>query len=60
MTAPDANLTDTEAGALVSAVFHALGTHAISGHAEELERRLRDAGSAIVAARLATREGRKP
>lgn len=44
-----ADLTDAEMGTLLSAVFHALGTHALSGHMDELERRLRLAVARIKA-----------
>lgn len=44
--------TQAEVGALLSAVFHALGTHALSGHTGDLEHRLRGALSGILASRL--------
>lgn len=43
--------TESEVGALLSAAFHALGTHALSGHTTELERRLSEALGAILAGR---------
>lgn len=49
--------SQAEVGALLSATFHAVGTHALSGHTSELERRLRDALGRILLDRLSDRDG---
>lgn len=46
------SLTDAEREAITSAAYHALGTHRIQPHGDELHERLGSAVEAIVAARV--------
>lgn len=49
---PEVLLTDSERAALVSAAYHAFGTHAVAKHEGEFEERIVGAVECILAARL--------